>query len=55
MREDITLYGDDADWFEDLKEARAELRGGNKPSNAEMLRLLMEEYDGPEVRGGLQR
>lgn len=55
MRADITLYGDDAEQFEKLKEARAEMRHGNEPSNAEMLRLLMEDYNGPEVRGGLTR
>ncbi|WP_436924964.1 hypothetical protein [Halosimplex amylolyticum] len=55
MRTDITLRGDDSEQFEKLKKARAEKRHGNEPSNAEMLRLLMEDYDGPEVRGGLTR
>lgn len=55
MRTDITLHGADAEQFEELKEARAEQRNGNEPGNAEMLRLLMENYDGPKVPGGLTR
>ena len=55
MRTDITLRGDDSEQFKDLKKARAEMRHGNEPTNAEMLRLLMEDYDGPRVAGGLRQ
>ena len=44
MRERISLYGDDADWFAELKEEVAERRNGHEPSNAEMTRILMEKY-----------
>lgn len=38
----ITLYGDDAEWFEEKKERIAERRDGNEPANAELVRLLMQ-------------
>lgn len=40
-----TLYGEDAEWFEELKQEVAERRNGSEPSNAEMLRILMEQAD----------
>jgi len=42
MRVDVTLRGDDAQWFERVREEIAEERNGNKPSRAETLRLLMQ-------------
>jgi len=53
MRERISLYGDDAEWFAELKAEVAERRNGNEPSNAEMLRLLMEDSE-TDRRGGLR-
>jgi len=44
MRERISLYGDDADWFAELKQEVSERRNGHEPSNAEMTRILMQEY-----------
>lgn len=48
MREQITLCGDDAEWFGEIKESIAADRGGKEPGNAETLRLLMAESDHPE-------
>jgi len=45
MRVDVTLRGDDAEWFEKVREQIAEQRDGNKPSRAETLRLLMQFSD----------
>jgi hypothetical protein len=45
MRTQITLYGDDSEWFEDLKEDVADHRDGNEPTNAELARLMMEQFD----------
>ena len=45
MRVDVTLRGDDARWFEQVREKIAEERNGNKPSRAETLRLLMQYSD----------
>ncbi len=39
----ITLYGDDADRFEELQERVGKERPGSKPGNAEMVRVLMDE------------
>jgi len=50
-RTQITLRNDDAEWFEDLKEQVAEARDGNKPTNAEIQRLMMQQFDPPEVAG----
>lgn len=44
-RTQITLYGDDAARFERLKDRVADERPGGKPSNAEMVRVLMDEAD----------
>lgn len=38
----ITLYGDDAAWFQEMKRRITEDRDGNEPSNAEVARLLMQ-------------
>lgn len=45
MRIDITLRGDDAEWFEDRRETAGERRNGNEPNRAEYLRLLLEDSD----------
>jgi hypothetical protein len=45
MRTQITLYSDDSEWFEEIKERIAERRDGTEPSNAELLRLMMDQYD----------
>jgi hypothetical protein len=45
MRVQITLYGDDARWFLDLQEQIAEQRDGTEPANAEVARLMMEQFD----------
>jgi hypothetical protein len=52
MREQVTLYGSDAEQFRAVKEAIAERRGGNEPSNAETVRLLMQVVDHRDVQGG---
>lgn len=44
-RVQITLYGDDSEWFEEKKQEVAKRRGGNAPSNAEFVRLLLQETD----------
>ncbi len=41
----VTLYGDDAKWFEDTKRRVTEDRDGNEPGNAEMVRLLLQHAD----------
>jgi len=44
MRDQITLQGADAERFERGKERIAELRGA-EPSNAELVRLMMDQFD----------
>lgn len=45
MRVQITLYGDDAEWFINQQQKIAEKRGGSTPSNAEVVRLMLEQFD----------
>jgi len=45
MRTQITLYGEDSEWFEDLKEDVGEQRDGNEPANAELARMMMQQFD----------
>lgn len=45
VRVDVTLRGSDARWFLELKEEVAERRRGSEPSNPELVRLMMEQYD----------
>lgn len=45
QRTDITLTGDDVEWFEEIREEIAAERNGNKPTKAETMRLLMQEVD----------
>lgn len=42
---EITLRGDDAKWFRELKQEESDARRGSAPSNAELVRLFMREYD----------
>ena len=44
MRTQITLYGEDSEWFEEIRRQVAARRDGNPPSNAELLRKMMEAY-----------
>lgn len=44
-RAQITLRGDDAERFEELKERVGEQRPGSKPGNAELVRVLMDSVD----------
>jgi hypothetical protein len=53
MRVQLTLRSDDADWWEDLREEVADRRDGNEPTNAEMARMMMEQFE-PDQRGGLR-
>lgn len=42
----ITLYGDTSEWFEETKRrVTEEHRDGHEPSNAEMVRLLLQHAD----------
>lgn len=53
----MSLYGDDASWFRDVREDMAEGRNGNEPSNAEVVRKLLELYEEHErepAGGGLR-
>ncbi|MFT4921044.1 MAG: hypothetical protein ACI8XM_000237 [Haloarculaceae archaeon] len=49
MRNQLTLYGDDARRFSDLRERVGEARPGSTPCNAELVRILMDEF---EANGG---
>lgn len=44
-RVQVTLYGDDADWFGEMRERVGEKRDGNLPSRAELQRMMMEQFD----------
>lgn len=50
MANRITLRGDDADYFEEFKDQVAQARGGSEPSNAEVVRLMMQSLDVEQVR-----
>jgi hypothetical protein len=49
MKHQISLYGDDAERLDDLRERVGEVRSGSTPCNAEMVRILMDEF---EANGG---
>ena len=51
MREQISLYGDDAEWFNERKQEVAAQRNGVEPSNAEMLRRLLEQTETNDCGG----
>lgn len=44
-RESIDLYGQDAEWFQDLKGRITDQRGGHEPTNSEVLRMMMTQFD----------
>lgn len=48
-RHDITLRGADAERFEEQRDRVAERRGGYEPSSAEVLRMMMTQFDPEEV------
>jgi len=45
VRDQITLQGDDSKRFRRNKEQIEELRGGADPSNAELIRMMMDQFD----------
>jgi len=45
----ITLQGGDANRFSDTVECVGELRGGAEPSNAEIVRMMMDQFDPSEA------
>lgn len=45
MRVQITLYGEDAENFERVKEQLDRENPGSRPTNAEALRMLMDLAD----------
>ncbi|WP_255198015.1 hypothetical protein [Halorarius litoreus] len=49
MREQASLYSDDADRFAWYREQVAERRNGVEPSNSELLRLMMDQFDPSQV------
>lgn len=49
-REQLTLYGDDAEWFRSIKQEIADQRAGNEPSNAETARLMMQGFESERNR-----
>lgn len=44
-RTDITLTGDDVEWFEQVREEIAAERNGNKPTKPETVRLLLQDAE----------
>lgn len=49
MRAQITLYGDDADRFEDIRDDVEEQRDGSTPARSEVVRLMMDQFDADDV------
>lgn len=45
----VTLRSDDAGRFEQMKAAVEERRDGAEPSNAELVRLMMDQFDPEEL------
>jgi len=45
VRDQITLQGGDAERFRRKKEQIEDLRGGADPSNAELVRMMMDQFD----------
>jgi len=43
MRTQITLQGEDSQQFEDVRESISQDRPGSRPSNAEVVRVLMDK------------
>lgn len=44
-RTDVTLRGEDAEWFEDRRKQAAQRRDGHAPNRSEYLRMLLEDAD----------
>jgi len=44
-RTQATLQGADSDRFRKASERVGELRGGAEPSNAELIRLMLDQFD----------
>lgn len=44
-RTQATLQGADSERFRNVSERVGELRGGAEPSNAELIRLMMDQFD----------
>jgi hypothetical protein len=44
-RTQATLQGDDSERFRETCERVGELRGGADPSNAELIRMMMDQFD----------
>lgn len=44
-RVQISLYGEDAEWFSEIREEVAERRDGNPPTRAELARMMMEQFE----------
>ncbi|WP_176696670.1 hypothetical protein [Haloparvum sedimenti] len=48
-RTQVTLRGGDTEQFEEIRSEIADARGGNEPSNAETLRMLMQAWSSRRV------
>jgi len=44
-RTQATLQGADSERFRNVSERVGELRGGAEPSNAELIRMMMDQFD----------
>lgn len=44
-RVDVSLYGEDADAFEEVRDVLDERTAGRTPTNADVLRVLMTEFE----------
>jgi hypothetical protein len=49
VRSDITLRSDDASRYEQYRERVAEQRDGVEPSRAELLRMMMDQFDPSDI------
>jgi hypothetical protein len=49
-REQITLYGDDAAWFREVRDDLSPDRDGQQLSNPETIRRLLDLYQSQQVR-----
>lgn len=45
MQQRITLYGEDAERFEEIREIVDARRPGSEPGNAELVRVFMDVYE----------
>ena len=48
-RTQATLQGADSDRFRNASERVGDLRGGAEPSNAELIRLMLDQFDPSEA------